>query len=176
MARSRDPEVSRHLLRVQEEERKRISRELHNETGQGLMVLRMHLEMLAAAPISNNTIKERIQEATALLDLNIEGLRRTIGRLSPRVLEEMGLLAAIRKEARDLSRSSFEATRVISKEFPGTRTMFLTMYEDEEYLLQCLDAGASGCILKDVPAPKLVNAVHEVALGRKYLSPQVLAN
>jgi two-component system response regulator NreC len=70
--------------------------------------------------------------------------------------------------------SSFEAARVISKEMPRTRLMFLTMYEDEEYLLQCLDVGASGYILKDAPAPRLISALREVAQGRKYLSPQVL--
>ena len=70
--------------------------------------------------------------------------------------------------------SSFEAARVINREFTGTRLIFLTMYEDEEYLLQCLDVGASGYILKDSPGPKLISAVREVSQGRKYLSPQVL--
>lgn len=70
--------------------------------------------------------------------------------------------------------SSFEAARVIARDFPDTKLMFLTMYEDEEYLLQCLDVGASGYILKDSPAPKLLSAVREVSQGRKYLSPQVL--
>ena len=51
--------------------------------------------------------------------------------------------------------SSFEAARIINRESPNTRLIFLTMYEDEEYLLQCLDAGASGYILKDAPGPKL---------------------
>jgi DNA-binding NarL/FixJ family response regulator len=70
--------------------------------------------------------------------------------------------------------SSFEAARVITRELTGTRLIFLTMYEDEEYLIQCLDAGASGYILKDAPGPKLIAAVREVSQGRKYLSPQVL--
>ena len=70
--------------------------------------------------------------------------------------------------------SSFEAARVIARDFCDTKLMFLTMYEDEEYLLQCLDVGASGYILKDSPAPKLLSAVREVSQGRKYLSPQVL--
>ncbi len=38
--------------------------------------------------------------------------------------------------------SSFEASRRITRDMPGRRVIFLTMYEDEEYLLQCLDAGA----------------------------------
>jgi two-component system, NarL family, response regulator NreC len=70
--------------------------------------------------------------------------------------------------------SSFEAARQMEKECPGTRLIFLTMHEDEEYLLQCLDVGAFGYILKDAPAPKLISAVRDVYQGRKYLSPQVL--
>jgi len=70
--------------------------------------------------------------------------------------------------------SSFEAARLVEKHYPGTRLIFLTMYEDEEYLLQCLDVGASGYVLKDSPAPNLISAVREVHQGRKYLSPQVL--
>src|SRR5436190_4379844 len=70
--------------------------------------------------------------------------------------------------------SSFEASRRITREMPGRRVIFLTMYEDEEYMLQCLDAGASGYILKDAPAPRLIGAVRDVNAGRTYLSPQVL--
>jgi len=70
--------------------------------------------------------------------------------------------------------SSFEAARLIQKNSSGTRLIFLTMYEDEEYLLQCLEVGADGYILKDAPASQLIGAVREVFHGRKYLSPQVL--
>jgi signal transduction histidine kinase len=48
----------------------------------------------------------KIQEALKLLDHTVEDLRRIIGRLSPRTLEELGLRAAIRKEAHDLSRNT----------------------------------------------------------------------
>src|SRR2546425_9484816 len=91
-------ELSRQLLKVQEEERRRISRELHDETGQALMVLRFHLEMLAGDARSEEQ-KAKIQEALDVLDRSIEGLRRTIARLSPRVLEELGLVTAIRRQA-----------------------------------------------------------------------------
>lgn len=91
-------ELSRQLLKAQEEERRRISRELHDETGQALMVLRFHLEMLAGDTKSEEQ-KAKIQESLEVLDRTIEGLRRTIARLSPRVLEELGLVAAIRRQA-----------------------------------------------------------------------------
>ena len=100
-----DSELSRHLLRAQEEERKRISRELHDETGQGLMLLRLQLGMLATDVSSSNS-QEKIKGAAELLDRTIAGLRRIIGRLSPRALEELGLAGAIRKEARDLSKNT----------------------------------------------------------------------
>ena len=70
--------------------------------------------------------------------------------------------------------SSFEAARQITREFPGRRVIFLTSYEEEEYLMQCSEAGASGYILKDAPAPNLLGAIHDVSAGRKYFSPQVL--
>ena len=70
--------------------------------------------------------------------------------------------------------SSFEAARLVAKDYPATRIIFLTMYEDEEYLLQCLEVGASGYILKDAPAPKLISAVREVYKGKKCISPQVM--
>ena len=96
-------ELSRHLLKAEEEERRRISRELHDETGQALMVLRFQLEMLAGdAATEEQTAK--IQESVDVLDRAIEGLRRIIARLSPRVLEELGLIAAIRRQAQLLAR------------------------------------------------------------------------
>jgi two-component system sensor histidine kinase NreB len=99
------PDLSRHLVRAQEEERKRISRELHDGTGQGLMVLRLYLGMLASETQGLES-QLKIREALNLLDHTIEDLRRIVGRLSPRTLEEIGLLAAIRKEARDVSKNS----------------------------------------------------------------------
>jgi signal transduction histidine kinase len=101
---SHTAELSRHLLRAQEEERKRISRELHDDTGQALMVLRFYVGMLSQPDNEEHT--KKVQEALSVLDRTIEGVRRIIGRLSPRPLEELGLLAAVRKEARDVSRQT----------------------------------------------------------------------
>ena len=70
--------------------------------------------------------------------------------------------------------SSFEAARHIRKNRPETKILFLTMYEDEDYLVQCLEAGAAGYVLKDTAAPQLLTAVRDVYKGGKYLSSQVL--
>ncbi len=109
---ARIAELSGHLLKVQEEERKHISRELHDETGQALMVIRLYLGMLDQA-ITTGVGQEKIRELLAVVDRTIEGIRRIIGRLSPLVLQELGLIAAIRKEAKDLTKSSGVNARVM---------------------------------------------------------------
>lgn len=104
-AEGRAAELSRHLIEAQEEERKRISRELHDEAGQGLMVLRLYLGRLITEAADRGSAA-RIEEAMGMLDRTIGDLRRIIARLSPRVLDELGLTAAIRKEARLLSKGA----------------------------------------------------------------------
>jgi two-component system response regulator NreC len=70
--------------------------------------------------------------------------------------------------------SSFEATRQIRKDRPDTRVVFLSMYDDEDYLAECVDIGANGYILKESPAEQLVTAIREVHRGGSYLSPRLL--
>jgi signal transduction histidine kinase len=111
-------ELSAHLLRVQEEERKRISRELHDETGQALMVIRLYLGMMEQGATARN-IRGKIKETVEVVDRTIEGIRRIIGKLSPLVLQELGLVAAIRKEAKDLAKATGLKMRVMIAEDVG---------------------------------------------------------
>ncbi len=71
--------------------------------------------------------------------------------------------------------SSFEAVRRMRKERPELKALFLTMYDDEDYLAECLEAGGSGYLLKDAPAEQLILAIREIRRGGKYLSPPILA-
>jgi signal transduction histidine kinase len=111
-------ELSGHLLRVQEEERKRISRELHDETGQALMVIRLYLGMMETGVTAKN-IRGKIRETVDVVDRTIEGIRRIIGKLSPLVLQELGLVAAVRKEAKDFARNTGVKARVLIAEDVG---------------------------------------------------------
>ena len=71
--------------------------------------------------------------------------------------------------------SSFEATRQIRKNRPETRVLFLTMYDDEDYLVECMESGAAGYVLKDSPAAQLLGAIRELHGGGSYLSPRMLS-
>jgi DNA-binding NarL/FixJ family response regulator len=70
--------------------------------------------------------------------------------------------------------SSFEATRLIRKDRPETRVIFLSMYDDEDYLAECVEIGGSGYILKESQADQLLTGIREVGQGGSYLSPRLL--
>ena len=69
--------------------------------------------------------------------------------------------------------SSFEAGRLIEEHCTGTRIVYLTMHEDQEYVQQAMRSGATGYLLKDTPAPILLRALREVHRGEKSVSPQI---
>ncbi len=71
--------------------------------------------------------------------------------------------------------SSFEATRQIKKSRPDTKVLFLTMYDDEDYLVEGMEVGANGYVLKDSPAQQLLSAMRDVMRGGSYLSPRMLS-
>lgn len=71
--------------------------------------------------------------------------------------------------------SSFEATRQLKRLRPETKVLFLTMYDDEDYLLESMQAGGSGYILKDSPTEQLLTGIRDVQNGGSYLSPRMLA-
>src|SRR5712672_1299198 len=71
--------------------------------------------------------------------------------------------------------SSFEATRQIKNNRAETKILFLTMYDDEDYLVECMQVCAGGYVLKDSPAAQLLGAIREVHRGGSYLSPRMLS-
>jgi len=71
--------------------------------------------------------------------------------------------------------SSFQATRQIRKDRPETRVVFLSMYDDDEYLAECVEIGANGYVLKESPVDQLLTAVREAYRGGTFLSARLLA-
>lgn len=67
-----------------------------------------------------------------------------------------------------------DATRRIREFDQNVKILILTMHEEEDLVAQCLEAGASGYIIKDAPASQLLYAIEVLLKGEKYLSPVVL--
>lgn len=65
------------------------------------------------------------------------------------------------------------ATERICAAYPGTRVLILTTFDLDEYVYDALRAGASGFLLKDTPADRLVEGVRLVAAGSMLLGPSV---
>jgi signal transduction histidine kinase len=97
---SREEQLSRlaiRMLMVEENERRRISRELHDDAGQSLVVIRLQMEMIEQSLPPNTEERERLAEARDITEKTILDLRRLISDLSPAVLEQLGLGAALRQ-------------------------------------------------------------------------------
>jgi DNA-binding NarL/FixJ family response regulator len=69
--------------------------------------------------------------------------------------------------------SGLEIAARIAHDFPNVRVIILSMYANEEYVLQALRVGAAGYLLKDAGTSELELAVKAVARGESYLSPAV---
>lgn len=66
-----------------------------------------------------------------------------------------------------------EATRRICREFPKIKVLVLTQYDDKEYVLPVIEAGASGFISKAAASSELIIGIRAVYGGDSYLSPPV---
>jgi len=91
-------QLAEHMLHVEEVERRRISRELHDEAGQSLLCIRLQIELLEhSLPHEEKAAIGRLREAREMTERTILEIRRLIAALSPAVLEQLGLGAALRQ-------------------------------------------------------------------------------
>jgi len=72
--------------------------------------------------------------------------------------------------------NGLEAAEKIRETGLETRILFLSIYDDNEYIQEALRIGASGFVLKDVSKPEMLNALKSVAGGAIYLGPKVAAS
>ncbi len=118
----------------------------HHVVRQGLRVL------LEAEP--NFSVVGEAAEGLAVIEM--------VGRLKPNVLIADVMMPGV---------NGLEVTRQVRQRSPETRVVILSMYANEAYVLEALRIGAAGYVLKGADAAELIQAVREVAAGRRYLSP-----
>lgn len=69
--------------------------------------------------------------------------------------------------------NGIEASRRIRKLFPKVKIMMLSMHDTEEYVIQSIESGASGYLLKDTNRIEFIKAINAIHLGEKYFSGSI---
>jgi len=92
------------LQSVREDERTRISREVHDELGQALTGLRLDLSWLRGRLKDRPELAERVQSAVTRIDGTIDTVRRIATELRPSVLDHLGLVAAVEWQAQEFEK------------------------------------------------------------------------
>lgn len=94
--------LSTHLQNIREEERTRISREVHDELGQALTRLKMDLsQFLLKLPETEHGLLKKVRAMCSDIDSTIQTVRRISTELRPGILDNLGLAAAIEWQAQD---------------------------------------------------------------------------
>jgi signal transduction histidine kinase len=105
--RSELKQLSARLLEIEEEGRRRLSRELHDEIGQSLALLQIEVShaqaMLAAQPAA---ARERLQRARELAERTVQTVRNISVMLRPALLDDLGLVPALQFQLEDFLRRS----------------------------------------------------------------------
>jgi signal transduction histidine kinase len=96
---SRLQELSRRLISTEEEERRKINRELHDRIGQDLSTLSLNLDLIRSRSAQGGDVVRRLDDAKKLLDATIREVRNVMAELHPPGLDDLGLLAALRMHA-----------------------------------------------------------------------------
>jgi|GEM_PF-1567755 len=130
-------EIFRVTLRIQEEERRRISESLHNGLGQMLYGIKMSLTQLKAAKAAANPIQyEQDREYTSqLLSDAIRDSRRISHELMPQVLDEFGLKAAIEDTCRQMQDGIHFDCRIDLKDVKLDKYMELAVFRTLQELM-----------------------------------------
>jgi NarL family two-component system response regulator LiaR len=71
--------------------------------------------------------------------------------------------------------NGIQATRAIREHFPDVRVLILTTYDEDEWVIDAIRAGAAGYVLKDTPQEDLIKAILETMKGWSHIDPQVAA-
>jgi len=88
--------ASAYVTRIYEQERRRLSQDLHDEIGHDLILLKLNLEMMDLENQGVERIRPRLAEAISLVAHSIDSVRRLILDLGPAVFEDLGFLPAVK--------------------------------------------------------------------------------
>src|SRR5262249_23922229 len=106
-------ELSTRLLRAQEQERRRIAREIHDDLGQALTALRLDVAWLGRRVGADAAaMREKLVRMGELVDATVESVQAIARDLRPPILDDVGVAAAIEWQAKEFERHTGIRCRV----------------------------------------------------------------
>ncbi len=116
-ARGELQQLSARLVAAQEDERRRLSRELHDEVGQSLSAVLVELGNLEAAlPATDSVLRERLHGVKELAEASVGEVRNMALLLRPSMLDDLGLVPALRWQAREVARRTGMKVKVAAED------------------------------------------------------------
>lgn len=112
-------ELSARLVSAQEEERRSISRELHDEVGQSLTALAMEAGAAASLAAEGPELRQRLQSIKSLAETSMNTVRNLALLLRPSMLDDLGLVPALRWQAREVAKRTGMKVRVMTEDLAG---------------------------------------------------------
>ena len=109
-------ELSARLVSAQEEERRSISRELHDEVGQSLTALAMEAGAAASLAAGTPALRQRLQSIQRLAETSMNTVRNLALLLRPSMLDDLGLVPALRWQAREVAKRTGMKVRVLAED------------------------------------------------------------
>ncbi|MFL6447124.1 MAG: PAS domain S-box protein [Bryobacteraceae bacterium] len=137
------------LLTAQDEERRHVARELHDDVSQRLAVLEMHVSLLQSQPEMPDALKQQLEGLTNEITKVSEGVRTLSHGLHPSMLEHLGLIPALRSLGSEFEKVQSFTFHLIS--FPLQRTIPLsvasTLYRIAQEALRNVAKHAPGSLV-----------------------------
>jgi signal transduction histidine kinase len=112
LAQGKLKELSARLVDAQEQERRAISRELHDEVGQSLSALLMELGNLGAVAPGDAELRSHVESIRKLAESSVNVVRNMALLLRPSMLDDLGLVPALQWQAREISKRTGMAVTV----------------------------------------------------------------
>ncbi|MBN1406505.1 MAG: hypothetical protein JW956_01875, partial [Calditrichaceae bacterium] len=95
------------LQNIREEERSMIAREIHDELGQLLTVLKIQISLISKKlPPNQTSLQERVESSIQFIDQAVKSIQKITTQLRPGILDELGLIAAIEWQAREFEKQT----------------------------------------------------------------------
>jgi signal transduction histidine kinase len=167
-------QLSRRMLSVQEQERIRIAREVHDELGQALTAMKIDLQQLAKRHAS---LDEPLKPIARTIDEIVDLVRRIATDLRPAILDDLGITAALEQQLRRLRESTgMQTTLVVAEEPDLDMVTRVTLYRIAQEALANVVRHAEASEVEISLAIREGAAVLEISDNGRGVSPEQVTN